>query len=274
MKTSKQTYDSLLGKSVELKKPDWLMESSTIKKYNESSDTNQSEIAIILSHANTNEKQKMLLECVDSIGIEKLISTNYPINEDTQLLTDWVLYDKKNHLLKEDEFEEYDVRYYWWQKLDDGSVSTKNMPYDHGYAAYILIKNGLLFAKSIGKNIAHIINYDFLIPSSVLKENTYELDYNDLIVYSEGTQSCNAFYAGFISGKIDYLLDFFKKYNNKKEYYSDTTGQITTLWLEGKMFTHYSKTAFNIKQKNILEYDIKKDRYSVLITEWVNPIEK
>ena len=273
MKTSKEKYNSIIGKPIELKKPDWLIVSNEIQKDSEKSNTNQSDIAILVSHANTNEKQQMLIECIDSIEIEKLISTNYPVKIDTQQLSDWLLYDKNNHLLLENEFEEYGVSYYFWKKLNDGSIITKNMPYDHGYAAYVLIKNALLFSKSIGKNIAHIINYDFLIPPSVLKENTYELGFNDLIFYSDKTYFKNQFYTSFISGKIDNLLDFFTKYNNKKEYYSDITSEMKSLYLEGKMFIHYSKTNFNIKVKDIFEHGIKVDRISALDVNNVNFFE-
>ena len=110
---SKDVYDKLLGKQPV----------SNIKKNknesNEIIDTVNSEIAIVLSHANTEERKQMLNECLSYIKIEKLLSSNYPVDVSTQRLTDWLLYDKNNHLLLESEYDDYGVSYFHWRRKKD-----------------------------------------------------------------------------------------------------------------------------------------------------------
>jgi hypothetical protein len=269
MKTSKEKYDSLFSHPIELKKPDWMAEKKVTKNDAQSIKDSSSNLTIILAHPNTDEIKNVLLECINSIKKEKLVSTNYPIDIETQSLTDWVLYDKKNHLLFESEFDDYGVRYFYWKNQND-EIITKNYEYDHGYAVYVLIQNALKFAKSIGKDIVHIVNYDYLIPCEIFDHNEFELSYMDLILYSNELLYKKQYSAGFISGKIDVLLDFFTKYKTKREYYSDFSSLESSVFLEGKMFLHYSNSKFNIKTKNILDYDIKADRVKLIDFSKVN----
>ena len=203
----------------------------------------------------------MLNECLQSIKIEKLISSNYPVDSKTQNLTDWLLYDKKNDLLFENQFEEYGVTYYHWQRKEDGNVIIKNQSYEHGYAVYNLIKNALLFCKSIGKDKVHIINYDYLIPTELIIEHSKELNDNDLVVYEQSGEHQHQYCTGLFSGKIDSLLYFFQYYKSKKHYYSDIIpGMSSTLFIEGKMFHYYNTNKFRIKEKKISELkQLEKD---------------
>ncbi len=269
MKTSKEKYDSLFSCPIELKKPDWITGMKVTKSNEQSIKDSSSNLTIILAHPNTDESKNILLECINSIKKEKLVSTNYPIDTETQTLTDWVLYDKKNHLLFESEFDDYGVRYFYWKNKND-EIITKNYEYDHGYAVYVLIQNALKFAKSIGKDIVHIVNYDYLIPCEIFDHNEFELSYMDLILYSNELLYKKQYIAGFLSGKVDVLLDFFTKYKTKREYYSDFSSLESSVFLEGKMFLHYSNSKFKIKTKNILDYDIKADRVKLIDLSKVN----
>ena len=269
--TSKDIYNKLLGRPTELKKPEFL---DIIDKKNDSDiSRGKSEIAIILSHANTPERKKLLNECLESIKIDKIISSNYPVDIDSQNLTDWLLYDKRNDLLFEHEFQEYGVSYYHWKRKEDGSIVTKNQTYEHGYAVYNLIKNALLFCRSIGKHIVHIINYDYLIPQYVIDENSNYLNDNDLVMYDQSGEHKHQYCTGFFSGRINHLLKFFEYYKDKKQYYSHTLNNIpSSIYIEGKMYIFYKNSDFRIKEKKISELkqtesvseDIKIDRETLI----------
>jgi hypothetical protein len=274
--TSTDTYNKLIGKSVNLKRVVPLPEIKPINSVFslDNVSVKKSEMVIILSHANTPERIQMLNECLQSINIEKLVSSNYPVDSKTQNLTDWLLYDKKNDLLFENQFEEHAVTYYHWRTNEDGTVVVKNQPYEHGYAVYNLIKNALLFCKSIDKDMVHIVNYDYLIPNELILENSKELNDNDLVVYEQSGEHQHQYCTGFFSGKIDSLLYFFQYYKNKKQYYADViSGMTSTLFIEGKMFHYYNTNKFKIKEKKISELkqrekdypNIKLDRESLMV---------
>jgi hypothetical protein len=51
-------------------------------------DIHNDTVTIILSHANTNEKREILIELLNSIETKKLLSTNYPIDDEIKSLCD------------------------------------------------------------------------------------------------------------------------------------------------------------------------------------------
>ena len=274
-KSSKDIYDKLMGKPLKLKKPEEKKyDYGFIKTSNVTLSNSESEICIILSHADTHEKKELLHECLESVKIPKLISSHYPVDTDTQSLSNWTLYDYDNDLLLESEYKKYNLSYYYWKIDDDGKMITKNQSYEHGYAVYKLIKNALMFSKSLGKTIAHIVNYDYLIPSQMLIENSAILKDYDVVLYTDesnmlGQQYCT----GLFSGNIDALLAFFQHYENKDQYYLDLeTETVSTIWIEGKIFKFYKTRDFKIMEKSIdalkkqaiYQDDLKIDRVTLM----------
>jgi hypothetical protein len=262
---SKNVYDKLRGKPDQLKKS-ILANNSNIENVhvpNEVSVNSDSEIAIVLSHANTEERKLMLNECLSAIKIETLLSSNYLVDTDTQKLTDWLLYDKNNHLLLESEYDDYGVSYFHWKRKKDGDIIRKLFAYEHGYAVYILIRNALLFSRSIGKMIAHIINYDYLITEKLLVDNSNYLKYNDIVVYEDSTGEHKSQYCtGLFSGDIDSLLTFFQRYKSKREYYADFDNSMSSSYfIEGKMFKFFNSKPFKIKEKSFNELKNENGEY-------------
>lgn len=206
-------------------------------------ENDNSEIAIILSHANDPKRKKLLEECLQSIEIEKLVSCNFPLDVNAQKLTDWMLYNSENDLLTENQYSEFGVTYYHWIQKEDGSIVTTNQTYEHGYAVYNLIKNALLFCKRLGKDIVHIINYDYIIPTKIINEHSDCFTNNNtlnLLVYQDDVE-LTGYSTGFLSGKIDYLLLFFEHYKSKFEYYRDFDDNVPrSFYLEGKILKFYS----------------------------------
>ena len=184
-------------------------------------DIHNDTVTIILSHANTNEKREILIELLNSIETKKLLSTNYPIDDEIKSLCDYVVYDKENPILLKEEFENYNA-YFYWITNENGHNIKKYFDYEHGYAAYKLIQNGLIESKKQGFKIAHITNYDYLIDKNTLKENRSLLQDFDCVFYKYKNKSYtqDSFSTGFFSGDVIKLIEVFTHYKNKKDYYN------------------------------------------------------
>lgn len=205
--------------------------------------TNSDELVIVLAHPNTNYRKRLLIECLENTTKEVLLSTNYFVDESVEKLCDHVIYTKNNPILYKKDFHKYDVGYYSWKIGEDGVRHSELFEYEHGYAVYTLIQNGLRYANSMGKKVAHIINYDYLIQNDVINENYHDLKNADIILYKHtftnyGEESVSS---GIISGKIDKLNDFFQKYKTIDEYYHGGNKDGFAI-LEGKIYRHYLKT--------------------------------
>lgn len=231
-------------------------------------ENDNSEIAIILTHANNPKRKKLLEECLQSIEIEKLVSCNFPLDVNTQKLTDWMLYSSENDLLTENQYSEFGVSYYY---TEDGVM--KNLKFDHSYATYNLIKNALLFCKRLGKDIVHIINYDYIIPKKIINEHSDCFTNNNalnLLVYQDDVE-LTGYSTGFLSGKIDYLLLFFEHYKSKFEYYRDFDDNVPrSFYLEGKILKfHSSKNQSEIKLNHFdtIKHSIQINRESLVKME-------
>lgn len=183
-------------------------------------------ISIVLSRADTSVKKRLLKECMQSIDTPVILSSNYPVDSDVQQIVDYCLYSKGNPILLKDEYEKYGVGYYEHHTNHEGETTYTPFEFEHSYAVYLLARKGLEVAKSLGKKIVHIINYDCEISKDTLLKHEYYLEENDLVVYihDEWGFDTPVFCTAFMSGKLDSLIEYFTTYNNKHEFYSSLSG--------------------------------------------------
>jgi hypothetical protein len=234
-----------------------------ISKKLKGNELSKNSITIVTTH--DNEYRKKLLEnCLENIKSEVIVSSNYPVDCNIQKKCDWLIYSKENPLLYNYEFKKFDVSYNYWY-IKDGIRYEKPFDYEHGYAAYKLIKNGLDMAKNLKKDIAHIINYDYEIYQPTILKNEELLKSYDIVFYNYDNDSYDekSYSTGFISGKIDALIPFFNEFKSKKEYY--TKGEGFNI-LEKKVFNFYKNKNFKIKEisYHLLESDNKTNQEGVL----------
>ena len=71
-------------------------------------------VIIVLSHANNEWRKHLLKECLKSLKGEIILSTNYPVDFETQKMCDWVVYSKKNEILPKEEYSKYNVFFNYW----------------------------------------------------------------------------------------------------------------------------------------------------------------
>jgi autotransporter strand-loop-strand O-heptosyltransferase len=217
--------------------------------------TSNNSVAIVLAHANTTYRKKLLDECISSISLEKILSVNYPVDSIIQSKVDWLIYSKENPLLHKEDYEKYGVSYYSWWIDENGERKTEPFLYEHSYAVYLLIRQGLEKAKELGKKYVHIINYDYVINSDTIKNNEKLLQENDAVLYRYDNWDTDSFYcSAFLSGKIETLYEYFIKYSSKEEYYKSMTGFNV---LEANMYRYLSNDS--ITKKVFLWSDLGKE---------------
>lgn len=263
---SKEVFDKIHGKKLNLVKPKndtQLNETNQIQEIPKINIIkNELETSIILAHIKNKKQKDILIKCLGSIQTDKILSCNSVIDTDIQIMTDWCIYNNKNELLLQNQYNDYNVRYYQWHRDEYGKIHTEDFAFEHGYAAYNLIKNGLLFAKSIGKEIAHIINYDYIISPTIIEENSKQLLENDIVTY-EFANTQKTYSTSFFSGKIDSLLKFFQFYKNKKEYYGDyEIKDGHSFIIEGKFWKFYNSSNVKVLEKSNSE--LKNDPNSMI----------
>ena len=221
-----------------------------LKEFVEDDNTYEDSVAIVLAHANTPHRRQLLKDCLSSIKMDTVLSTNYTVDEETQKLADWVVYSKENPILLKDEFEKYDVSYFSWWNDENGNRVTVPFEYEHGYAAYDLTKKGIEYAKSLGKKRVHIINYDYVISPSTLRTNEFLLEENDIVLYTHEDWDFGhkAYCSAFFSANIDVASSYFTKYKSKEEYYRSMNGFNI---LEINMFHHFDNDDYKKHTQSI-----------------------
>jgi len=205
-------------------------------------------ICLVIAHTNTNYRKRLLNECLNSINTPIVLSTNYPVNEETQQLCDNYLYNKNNPLLYKEDYDKYNVIYNYWTLDSNGDKVTIPFEFEHGYAVYCLIKDGLDLIEKLGYKKVHIINYDYQISSDTLNDNSKSLDDFDMVVYEYDKQiyGVNSYCSGFISSKLEHILPFFSQFKDLESYY--TSGEYFTL-LEIKLKKYLDLQNLNISKK-------------------------
>jgi len=214
---------------------------------------NDDVVSIVLSYADTEYRKNLLKRCLESIKTEIILSSHYPIDTETQLLTDWSIYEKKNELLFKEDYHKYGIFYEYWKKDENGIIQTKSFDFDHSYTVYKLMQIGLRFAKSVGKKYIHLINYDYTPTQSVLNEHLeYLKQGNDLVLYPYNEYSYSS---GFFSGKIDKLLIYFEKYKSFEEFYRGEDSKLVIF--ENKIHKFFNNSMFMVKELKWVDLESK-----------------
>lgn len=222
---------------------------------------NKKSAVIITSHANTPEKHKVLIECIKSVrqysNIKIILSSNTSVPEYIQNECDYVVFDKENPILPKEEYKKYGVGYYYWESIED-KVTHREVPFDYGYAVYILQKNGLDLAKGLGFQTLHVVDYDYELGETVLLENERLLEEYEAIFYrfdDKAFDNLPAYVSSFFSIKTDSLSKMLECYKSKSEYYSEDKVRRLNL-LETQVY-HIVNNKVKLKSKEIDEKLLK-----------------
>lgn len=213
-------------------------------------------VSIILAHPNNDFRKQLLKNCINRLNTDIILSANYPIEEDTQSLCDYVIYTKENPLLYKNEFEKYNVAFYHFHTNEKGEKVYELFEKEHGYCVYTLMRNGVEYAKKLGYKKVNIINYDYEITKNTINENLSLLNTNDFVIYKYNNNSYeeDSYCTAFFSAKTDAILSFVTKFKDKEDYY--TNGSTFNI-LEIKFYKFLKESNFKIKE--LLMTDLKKN---------------
>jgi len=205
---------------------------------------------IVLAHADTEYRKLLLKNCLGTIIQNTILSTNYLVDEETQQLCDYIFYTYENPLLKQEDFAKYNVSYNYWWLDENGTKHYKPFEYEHGYAVYKLIQNGINLAYSLGYKYVAIVNYDYEIGDLKLLDDYSKLKDNDIVAYKQDSTAYEGFTysTGYFLAEIDSIKPFFNRYKSLPEYYSDGEGFNI---LEKKFFNYCSSRWLRIYSDDI-----------------------
>jgi hypothetical protein len=215
-------------------------------------------ITVIIAHPNNPTVVDVLKSTLKTIKTKIILSVNHTVDEEVQKLCDYVVYDKDNPLLRYSEYGEYKVGFFF--TLPDGTI--KDFEFEHSYAVYQLIKNGLEMAKSLGYKKVHYYNYDCIISEETLKEQLELLNTHDCVVYTEFGGRLNndvkSYEPAFFGANIDKVLPFFRKYKTKWEYYIGGAGIAPCAFFDIKISHGF---------ENIMKLNVKELSWRKLVSE-------
>jgi len=215
---------------------------------NENQKRNEDEVTIVLAHTNNLFRKNMLKRCLSSINTEIILSCNNPVDEETQSLCDYVLYSKDNQLLDRDDYAKHNVIIEFWHVNAQGDKTIQTPPFEHSFAVYNLIKQGVNFADKLNKKKIHIVNYDTLIYSNTLNDNYEQLNTNDLVLYYyNDIDGKEGYKTNFFSGNITQLLDIFNIYKTKSTFY------VKFKRFEDKVYDLIQENKFNIIEQRLTD---------------------
>ena len=182
----------------------------------------EGELAIVLAHADTEEKRFLLKRNLISLknqGFTTLISTHIPVSDEIEELADIVVYDKDNPIVYQEEYEKLSPMIPIFSMSYPSFNLTYPFDYNHGFAALKLIKNGVAVAVAGGYEISHMVNYDYVITNErTLEKHRRELENNDLISYRwDAADSLNS---AFFSARSKALHDALLRFDTKESYFS------------------------------------------------------
>jgi len=215
-------------------------------------------ISVVLTYPNTDFRKMLLKNCLSSIDTEIIISSHYPIDQVTQEMADWTIYERNNPLLYAKDYGKYNVGYSRWYLDENGEKKIEPFKFEHSYAVYTLVQSGLRYARGLGKEVVNVVNYDYELDPNVLREHEKYMDEYDIVFYKYDPEShpdyANSACTGFFTGKIDVLSEFFEKYQSLDEYYTQEKGWA---FFEVKVYEYFSENP-NIKVKELLFNDLQK----------------
>jgi autotransporter strand-loop-strand O-heptosyltransferase len=187
------------------------------------------EATVIMAHADTEEKNSILKRCLLALtkqGYTTIVSSHIPVSQEISDIADFVVYDRENPVVYRKDFDKYSVHFptFYYNNPDYSLVYA--FDFNHGYAAYKLMKSGLGIASSYDFEKIHFVNYDYVINNpETLSTHSNQLNKLDLVSYYWG-QDLNSFNSGFFSINLSSAERLFRQIRSIDEYFKVTESVI------------------------------------------------
>ena len=178
------------------------------------------EAILILSYANSEEKLKILKECISEskkTGLRIILSSGIEVPESVYSEVDYLIYDKENPVITGDELSKIGGAIFYWMKYPE-IENNHSIDFNHSYAVLKLMKNGTAIAELNNIKKLHILNYDYIIcDSELFTKHSKSLDVNDIYYYYY-TQNDDFMNTCLFSIRTDKMNECFSKITNKLDY--------------------------------------------------------
>jgi hypothetical protein len=181
-------------------------------------------LVVILSHADTIDKNEVLVESILAIknqNYDILISSHIDVSKEITEMVEYVVYDKENPLIMYDEYQNNPSIVFVWMTVP-GYEQSYPIKFNHAYAVMKLIKNGSAIAEINGYKDVHFVNYDYVLnDENILIKNTELLKENDIVSYDWVNYGATHQYhisSGFFSVNNNSFYNLIKGIKNKEDY--------------------------------------------------------
>jgi autotransporter strand-loop-strand O-heptosyltransferase len=178
---------------------------------------------VLLSHADTLEKQRILRRSLISLkrqGYFVILSTHIKVPDDIFVLADYVISETDNPVIYAEEFAKYSNSSPIFYMNHPGYELVYSFDYNHSYAAFRLVLNGLGISDLLGFENTHLVNYDYVIEDeSLLPTHEEWLKEQDIVSYQWPWKESFAVSSGFFSAKTKKTLETLRKINSKEEFF-------------------------------------------------------
>jgi len=181
---------------------------------------------VMTSHPNFKMSEDITLRAIESIKPNPIIlSSHCPLSAIIQEKVDYIIYDKNNPLIRHDFFTQS-----WFDERDYYALInlTKNdNNFNHAMGVYLNYYNSLIYAKSLGYDIAVCTNFDLVFDEKDIKliESKVEtMVKEDKKAFFMNTPERDGehFKTIFFITNIDYFLEHFKYTAIEKDYIDET----------------------------------------------------
>lgn len=236
-------------------------------------ENNHEHIFVIDSWPNNESKENDLINLIKklkSFNIEILLSGHFPIKEEIQKMVDYYIFDKKNPLLVNDEFEKYDVGSGRWTETSEYRVDN-SMEFHHDYAIWEMMRVSFNFCKNLNKKFIHFLEYDNNPNIFQYKQSFIEkIKDHDAILYEyriDSVKELDPYCATFIfSIKTDIAIELVSKIKSKEDYFMNKPKG----WqLERTFLNELTKITNNIKLSEYIANDNELNTQAVWNREGV-----
>lgn len=206
------------------------------------------DIFVIGSYINTKEKEDTVIKLINNLkkfNIPILLCGHYPIDINIQKLVDFYIYDSNNDVVTTKDFNKYNILdKIHFIETDDWRTEF-HLTFIHDYAIWMNMKRSFNFVKLLGKKYIHYVEYDcYPDPDELVKEFMIPTRTYDASFLTIG----NEFFTTLLfSSKIDVIVDFINKFDNKLEYFNNQYG---TFVLENLFYRYFINNNITIYHSN------------------------
>ena len=238
---------------------------NTIKKLttNEIPKYHKKESVVILSHADTEEKIRILNRSVISLknqGYFVILSSHIQVPSVILNAVDYFICETDNPVVTADEYSSLSntipVHYLIYPDFE----LSYTFDFNHGYAALRLIQNGASVSMHNGFNKTHFVNYDYIIEDvNLLDLHSELLNESSIVTYKwDPEKSINS---GFFSGVTKDVIESLSSIRSKSDYFKYEGIVI----LEYLLYACFIDSGLKMQIRDISEIQEKNHINSVIV---------